>query len=94
LGDLYYNFVVEVHVKVKGKYLMEKNNFDDILLGFDFMFSIFRCFIKNFAFIMALITKLMRVKTQLGGQNGLSQLQFLWTITWKYHINSYLTLII
>ncbi len=46
---------------------MEKNNFDDILLGFDFMFSILRCFIKNFAFIMALITKLMRVKAQLGG---------------------------
>jgi hypothetical protein len=74
LGDLYYNFVVEVHVKVKGRDLMKKNNFDDIVLGFDFMFSIFRCFIKKIAFIMAPITKLMRVKTQLGGQNGLSQL--------------------
>jgi hypothetical protein len=53
---------------------MEKNNFDDIVLGFDFMFSILRCFIKKSAFIMAPITKLMRVKAQLGGQNGLSQL--------------------
>jgi hypothetical protein len=36
LGDLYYNFVVEVHVKVKGGDLMEKNNFDDIVFDFDF----------------------------------------------------------
>jgi hypothetical protein len=81
LGDLYYNFVVEVHVKVKGGDLIEKNNFDGIVFGFDFMFSILRCFIKKIAYIMAPITKLMRVKAQLGGQNGLSQLQFLWTIT-------------
>jgi hypothetical protein len=38
---LYCSFVVdEAHAKTSWNFLMERNNFEDIVLGFDFLFSI------------------------------------------------------